>query len=50
VTARCFGGHDLATHPGAGDLLVQLGIQLVQLGRVLARRLGVVALLLGFGA
>ena len=48
---RCLAlGQDVAAHAGAGDLLVQLGGQLVQLGRVLPGRVGLVALLLGLGA
>ena len=43
-------GIGLAAQSGAGDLLVQFGDQLVQLGRVLPGRLGVVAHGLGLGA
>jgi hypothetical protein len=39
-----------AADPGLGELGVELGEQLLQPGRVLAERCGLVVLLLGFGA
>ena len=44
------GGVGFAAQPGAGDLLVQFGDQLVQLGRVVPRCLGLVAPGLSLGA
>ena len=50
VTPCGLGGHHLAAHTGAGDFLVQVGIQLIQLSRVLPGRLSVVACGLMLGA
>jgi hypothetical protein len=44
------GGIGFAAQPGAGDLLVQFGDQLIQLGRVLPSLRGVVSHGLGLGA
>src|SRR5205823_1233779 len=45
VPPRLAARHDLAPDPGAGDLLIQLAVQRVQLAGVLACRLGLGALL-----
>jgi hypothetical protein len=46
----CAGGVGLAAQPGAGDLLIQLGDQLIQLASIHPGRLGVVAHGLGLSA
>jgi hypothetical protein len=50
VTACWPVGGDVPAHAGLGDLLVQLADELVEVGRVLPGRLGLVVELLGFGA
>src|SRR6266536_3067780 len=50
VAPFCPVREDIAAHPGAGDLLVQVAGPLVEVARVTPGGVGLVAALLGFGA